>query len=83
MWVWLVLRCPFKYLFKFVRVTIFYQLAAAEAEAEALRKELAARRASKDVDLAKLKPAMPEKRIDGTGFRETLFSGPGKASGKL
>lgn len=56
------------------------KLAAAEAEADALRKELAARRASKDVDLAKLKPATPEKRIDGTGFRETLFSGTGNSS---
>lgn len=57
------------------------KLAAAESEAEALRKELAARRANRDVDLAKLKPATPEKRIDGTGFRETLFSGTGKDSG--
>eukprot|EP00250_Pteridium_aquilinum_P034957 c8376_g1_i1 orf=130-1161(+) len=56
------------------------KLAAAEAEAEALRRELAARRGSKDVDLVKLKPAIPEKRIDGTGFRETLFSGSGKGS---
>lgn len=51
------------------------QLAAAEAEAEALRKELSARRAAagKDVDISKLKPATPEKRIDGTGFRETIL----------
>ncbi|KAH7297528.1 hypothetical protein KP509_25G000400 [Ceratopteris richardii] len=56
------------------------KLAAAEAEAEALKKELAARRAEKDVDLAKLKPATPAKRIDGTGFRETLFSTSTKES---
>lgn len=56
------------------------KLAAAESEAEALKKELAARRTAKDVDLAKLKPATPEKRIDGTGFRETLFTGTGKES---
>ncbi|BBN04039.1 hypothetical protein MPTK1_3g01370 [Marchantia polymorpha subsp. ruderalis] len=55
------------------------KLAAAEAEAEALKRELALRRAgSKDGDLAKLKPATPEKRIDGTGFRETMFSVPGQ-----
>ncbi|MCO5580515.1 hypothetical protein L7F22_034383 [Adiantum nelumboides] len=56
------------------------KLAAAEAEAEVLKKELAARRSARDVDLAKLKPAIPEKRIDGMGFRETLFSGTGKES---
>ena len=55
-------------------------MAAAEAEAAALRKELASR-SNKDVDLARLKPATPEKRIDGTGFRETLFSGISKDSG--
>ena len=60
-----------------------FQLAAAEAEAEALRKELAARKGSPGAiqDLSKLKPAAPEKRIDGTGYRETLFSGPGKTTG--
>lgn len=59
-----------------------FQLAAAEAEAEALRKELAARKDSQGAtDLSKLKPATPEKRIDGTGYRETLFSGPGKTTG--
>ncbi|XP_024400077.1 uncharacterized protein [Physcomitrium patens] len=58
------------------------KLAAAEAEAEALRRELAARKGNRDTtDLSKLKPATPEKRIDGTGYRETLFSGP-KATGK-
>lgn len=58
-----------------------FQLAAAEAEAEALRRELAARKGNRDTtDLSKLKPATPEKRIDGTGYRETLFSGP-KATG--
>jgi hypothetical protein len=57
-------------------------LAAAEAEAEALRKELAARRGSRDAtDLSKLKPMTPEKRIDGTGYRETIFSGPGNTTG--
>lgn len=59
------------------------KLAAAEAEAEVLRKELAARRGSKDVDYAKLKPAVPEKRIDGTGYRETLFSGTGVTDGEV
>lgn len=56
------------------------KLAAAEAEAEALRKELAARKSSPGAvqDLSKLKPVTPEKRIDGTGYRETLFSGTGK-----
>ena len=59
-----------------------FQLAAAEAEAEALRKELAARKGSSGTtDLSKLKPATPEKRIDGTGYRETIFSGPGKTTG--
>ncbi len=59
-----------------------FQLAAAEAEAEALRKELAARKGSSGpTDLSKLKPATPEKRIDGTGYRETLFSGPGNTTG--
>lgn len=59
------------------------KLAAAEAEAEALRKELAARKGSSGTtDLSKLKPATPEKRIDGTGYRETIFSGPGKTTGK-
>ncbi|CAM6097402.1 unnamed protein product [Calypogeia fissa] len=54
------------------------KLAAAEAEAEALKRELAARRGgSREVDLAKLKIPTPEKRIDGTGYREQLFSGPG------
>ncbi|KAH9570638.1 hypothetical protein CY35_02G051000 [Sphagnum magellanicum] len=58
------------------------KLAAAEAEAEALRKELAARRGSRDAtDLSKLKPMTPEKRIDGTGYRETIFSGPGNTTG--
>ncbi|KAI5073798.1 hypothetical protein GOP47_0011811 [Adiantum capillus-veneris] len=56
------------------------KLAAAEAEAESLKKELAARRSARDVDLARLKPATPEKRIDGMGFRETLFTGTGKES---
>ena len=59
-----------------------FQLAAAEAEAEALRKELAARKGSSGTtDLSKLKPATPEKRIDGTGYRETIFSGPGNTTG--
>lgn len=58
------------------------KLAAAEAEADSLKKELAARRVDRDVDLAKLKPATPEKRIDGTGYRETLFSGPGRDNGE-
>lgn len=62
--------------------TMMFQLAAAEAEAEALRKELAARRGNRDQkDLSKLNPATPEKRIDGTGYRETIFSGPGKTTG--
>ncbi|KAL2635612.1 hypothetical protein R1flu_007091 [Riccia fluitans] len=53
------------------------KLAAAEAEAEALKRELALRRGSeKNGDLSKLKPATPEKRIDGTGFRETIFTVP-------
>lgn len=52
------------------------QLAMAEAEAAALRQELATRRGENDVDLSKLKPAKPAKRIDGTGFRETI-SGTG------
>ncbi|XP_059074056.1 uncharacterized protein LOC131031204 isoform X4 [Cryptomeria japonica] len=41
------------------------KLAAAEAEAEALRRELAERKGNRDIDLSKLKPAIPEKRIDG------------------
>ncbi|GBG70610.1 hypothetical protein CBR_g6737 [Chara braunii] len=56
------------------------KIAAMEAEAKALRAELA-RRAGKegaDIDLAKLQPQRPEKRIDGTGYRETLMSGPGR-----
>eukprot|EP00271_Cylindrocystis_brebissonii_P023579 TRINITY_DN9857_c0_g1_i1.p1 TRINITY_DN9857_c0_g1~~TRINITY_DN9857_c0_g1_i1.p1 ORF type:complete len:378 (-),score=55.75 TRINITY_DN9857_c0_g1_i1:120-1253(-) len=53
------------------------KLRAAEAEADALRKELAARKAQNvGGDLSKGKPAAPVKRIDGTGFRETMF-GPG------
>ncbi|XP_059074029.1 uncharacterized protein LOC131031204 isoform X2 [Cryptomeria japonica] len=55
------------------------KLAAAEAEAEALRRELAERKGNRDIDLSKLKPAIPEKRIDGVGYRETIFSAPGKA----
>ncbi|EFJ24576.1 hypothetical protein SELMODRAFT_442491 [Selaginella moellendorffii] len=51
------------------------KLAAAQAEAQILRKELAKR---KEVDLAKLKPAVPDKRVDGTGYRETLLSVPGE-----
>lgn len=57
------------------------KLAAAEAEAEALRRELAGRRGDKQVDLAKLKPAIPEKRIDGIGYRETILPATGKAMG--
>ncbi|GLJ04750.1 hypothetical protein SUGI_0002590 [Cryptomeria japonica] len=57
------------------------KLAAAEAEAEALRRELAERKGNRDIDLSKLKPAIPEKRIDGVGYRETIFSAPGKAMG--
>ncbi|KAH9327637.1 hypothetical protein KI387_007815, partial [Taxus chinensis] len=57
------------------------KLAAAEAEAETLRRELAARRGDREIDLSKLKPAVPEKRIDGVGYRETIFSAPGKAMG--
>ncbi|KAJ7538185.1 hypothetical protein O6H91_11G037400 [Diphasiastrum complanatum] len=56
------------------------KLAAAEAEAKALRKELATRKGGKDVDLSKLKPAIPENRIDGTGYRETLLSFSDKPS---
>lgn len=58
------------------------KLAAAEAEAEALRRELAGRRGDKKVDLSKLKPAIPEQRIDGIGYRETIFSPTGKAMGE-
>lgn len=63
---------------------MMFQLAAAEAEAEALRKELAARKGNRESsDLSKLKPATPDKRIDGTGYRETIFSGPGNTTGTV
>lgn len=63
---------------------MMFQLAAAEAEAEALRKELAARKGNRELsDLSKLKPATPDKRIDGTGYRETIFSGPGNTTGTV
>eukprot|EP01018_Ginkgo_biloba_P021298 Gb_03858 [translate_table: standard] len=57
------------------------KLAAAEAEAEALRRELATWRGSTAGDPSKFKPAVPDKRIDGIGYRETLFSAPGQAIG--
>ena len=60
---------------------VCYQLAAAEAEAESLRRELAGRRGDKNVDLSKLKPPIPEQRIDGIGYRETIFSATGKDMG--
>ena len=53
---------------------VCYQLAAAEAKAESLRRELAGRRGDKNVDLSKLKPPILEQRIDGIGYREAIFS---------
>eukprot|EP00897_Mesotaenium_endlicherianum_P010601 jgi/Mesen1/956/ME000012S00507 len=58
------------------------KLAAAEAEADALRRELASRRAEKIADLTRPTPKAPAKRIDGTGFRETLFDGKERATGR-
>lgn len=52
------------------------QLAKAEAEAAALRKELEARKSvAGSGDLGK--PRAGNKRIDGTGLREVLWEGPG------
>eukprot|EP00850_Spirogloea_muscicola_P010738 SM000064S19760 [mRNA] locus=s64:284341:287130:- [translate_table: standard] len=58
------------------------QLAAAEAEASALRLELAARRAERLGELPKAKAARSAKRIDGTGYRETMSFGPNKMTGR-
>eukprot|EP00850_Spirogloea_muscicola_P004550 SM000019S05094 [mRNA] locus=s19:932186:935047:+ [translate_table: standard] len=58
------------------------KLAAAEAEASALRLELAARRAERLGELPKAKAAKSAKRIDGTGYRETMSFGPNKMTGR-
>lgn len=65
------------------------RLAAAEAEAQALRDALNAAQAGKEDltelsqdELAKRKIAPPEQRIDGMGYRENLFSGPSAGQSK-
>uniref|UniRef100_A0A7S0WMP1 Uncharacterized protein n=1 Tax=Pyramimonas obovata TaxID=1411642 RepID=A0A7S0WMP1_9CHLO len=50
------------------------RLAKAEAEAAELRKMLAEVQAPSDEELAKAKPVTANKRVDGTGFRETIWS---------
>ncbi|KAK3262814.1 hypothetical protein CYMTET_28352 [Cymbomonas tetramitiformis] len=65
------------------------RLAAAEAEAQALRDALNAAQADKEDltelsqdELAKRKIAPPEQRIDGMGSRENPFSGPSAGQSK-
>jgi hypothetical protein len=60
----------------YIQIVANTQLEKAEAEAVALRRELEIRKKTNSLDLSNLTPTSFN-RVDGTGFRETLFQGPG------